>query len=94
MSTFTLPRWLSVIESACALALFWLYLAWVRTPQIRSYPALASIACPLLHASRQVPHLYSTINNVRVASQAAIFYCAVLLLFLGFLPGGWLPTQP
>jgi hypothetical protein len=35
----------------------------------------------------QVPHIHAVINNVRVASQAAIFYCSVLLLFLGFLPG-------
>jgi hypothetical protein len=31
--------------------------------------------------------MHAVINNVRVASQAAIFYCSVLLLFLGFLPG-------
>jgi hypothetical protein len=31
--------------------------------------------------------MHGVINNVRVASQASIFYCSVLLLFLGFLPG-------
>jgi hypothetical protein len=31
--------------------------------------------------------MHGVINNVRVASQAAIFYCSLLLLFFGFLPG-------
>jgi hypothetical protein len=35
----------------------------------------------------QVPHLHAVVNNVRVATQASIFYCSILLLFLGFLPG-------
>ncbi|KAJ9530064.1 hypothetical protein QJQ45_023344, partial [Haematococcus lacustris] len=34
-----------------------------------------------------VPHMHTVVNNIRVATQTSILYCAVLLLFLGFLPG-------
>ncbi|GFH31904.1 tiny macrocysts protein B, partial [Haematococcus lacustris] len=34
-----------------------------------------------------VPHMHAVVNNIRVATQTSILYCAVLLLFLGFLPG-------